>query len=448
MRKKLILSFLLLTCVTGAFAQQLVAGAAKVDITPKESDLIYSSDIIRGKLYVRTIYVSDGQNSAAIVSMDSHCHDLDATIRKASVSTGVPYENFIISSTHTHSGGTTGIGPNNVPTVRQIQDAIVASVEQAKGEARPARVGFGKRQLDLNVNRDNYNEFQEWEQAPNWTAPADKDLTVISFLDNEDIPIAVYMNYGMHPVNFFISGVVSADFPGDACALIEKVFGEKTVAVFSQGASGDVNPKLAYTDIFKETAQIKGIRQPKRAEVGAVDLSNKEVVGDQLPIHKAMVDRKDEYVRMLGNSVGFKALEIMMYDTQYEKDPVIKGAETVISVPGRERLDMNGRENYNPGYKPAGDCHIGVGLVQIGDISLVSVSGEIYTEIGLRLKHEFPSSKLMIVTLADGPFESGYIYSNNAANHLTFQVIGSRLQPGYAEEAIVEAAKRLVKEAK
>lgn len=448
MRKKQILSFLLLTCVTGAFAQQLVAGAAKVDITPKESDLIYSSDIIRGKLYVRTIYVSDGQNSAAIVSMDSHCHDLDATIRKASVSTGVPYENFIISSTHTHSGGTTGIGPNNVPTVKQIQDAIVASVEQAKREARPARVGFGKRQLDLNVNRDNYNEFQEWEQAPNWTAPADKDLTVISFLDNEDIPIAVYMNYGMHPVNFFISGVVSADFPGDACALIEKVFGEKTVAVFSQGASGDVNPKLAYTDIFKETAQIKGIRQPKRAEVGAVDLSNKEVVGDQLPIHKAMVDRKDEYVRMLGNSVGFKALEIMMYDTQYEKDPVIKGAETVISVPGRERLDMNGRENYNPGYKPAGDCHIGVGLVQIGDISLVSVSGEIYTEIGLRLKHEFPSSKLMIVTLADGPFESGYIYSNNAANHLTFQVIGSRLQPGYAEEAIVEAAKRLVKEAK
>ena len=448
MRKKQILSFLLLTCVTGAFAQQLVAGAAKVDITPKESDLIYSSDIIRGKLYVRTIYVSDGQNSAAIVSMDSHCHDLDATIRKASVSTGVPYENFIISSTHTHSGGTAGIGPNNVPTVRQIQDAIVASVEQAKGEARPARVGFGKRQLDLNVNRDNYNEFQEWEQAPNWTAPADKDLTVISFLDNEDIPIAVYMNYGMHPVNFFISGVVSADFPGDACALIEKVFGEKTVAVFSQGASGDVNPKLAYTDIFKETAQIKGIRQPKRAEVGAVDLSNKEVVGDQLPIHKAMVDRKDEYVRMLGNSVGFKALEIMMYDTQYEKDPVIKGAETVISVPGRERLDMNGRENYNPGYKPAGDCHIGVGLVQIGDISLVSVSGEIYTEIGLRLKHEFPSSKLMIVTLADGPFESGYIYSNNAANHLTFQVIGSRLQPGYAEEAIVESAKRLVKEAK
>ena len=447
--KKILATLLTLALtLTAASAQQLVAGAAKVDITPSESDLLHPTDIIRGKLYVRTIYVSDGRNAAAIVAMDTHCHALDGVIRRSSASTGVPYENFIISSTHTHSGGTAGIGPENVPTEAQVQEAIVKSVDLAKAAARPARVGFGKRPLDLNVNRDNYNEYQEWEQAPNWTAPADKDLTVMAFLDEEDVPIAVYMNYGMHPVNFFISGVVSADFPGDACALIEKVFGDKTVAVFSQGASGDVNPKLAYTDIFQETDQVKGVRRPKRAEVGAVDLRPKEVSGDQVPLHKAMVDRKDEYVRMLGNSVGFKALEIMLYDMQYEVDPKVKGAETVIAVPGRERIDQNGRENYDPGYKPAGDCHIGVGLVQIGDINLVSVSGEIYTEIGYRIKHEMPASKVMVVTLADGPFESGYIYSDSAANHLTFQVIGSRLQPGHAETAIVNAAKELYQKVK
>ena len=448
MKRILSLISVLFVAAGVASAQQLVAGAAKVNITPKESDLLRSSDIIRGNLYVRAIYVSDGHSATAIVGMDTHCHDLDGVMRTASASTGVPYENFIISSTHTHSGGTAGIGPDNKPSQSEVQAAIVKAVEQAKKAARPARVGFGKRPLDLNVNRDNYNEYQEWEQAPNWTAPADKDLTVITFLDNEDVPIAVYMNYGMHPVNFFISGVVSADFPGDACNLIEKVFGDKTVAVFSQGASGDVNPKLAYTDIFQETEQVKGVRRPKRAERGAIDLSDKEVTGAQLTLHKAMVDRKDEYVRMLGNAVGFKAIEIMLFDTQYEENPVIRGAETVITVPGRERIDKVGRENYDPGYTPAADVHIGVGLVQIGDINLVSVSGEIYTEIGYRLKHEMPASKLMIVTLADGPFESGYIYSDNAANHLTFQVIGSRLQPGHAEKAIVEAAKRLVKEAK
>lgn len=447
---KRILTLLSVLCLMAgtASARQLVAGAAKVDITPKESDLQRPSDIIRGKLYVRAIYISDGQGSAAIVSMDTHCHDLDATMKKASASTGVPYENFIISSTHTHSGGTAGIGRDNIPSEKQVQEAILKAVAEAKAAARPARVGYGKRPLDLNVNRDNYNEYQEWEQAPNWTAPTDKDLTVLTFLDEQDVPIAVYMNYGMHPVNFFMSGVVSADFPGDACALIEKVFGEQTVAVFSQSASGDVNPKLAYTDIFQETEQVKGVARAHRATRGSLDLSTRAVPANQVAIHAAMLDRKDEYVRMLGNSVGFKAIEIMLYDTQYETNPAVCGAETVIAVPGRRRLDNNGRENYNPGYEPAGDVHIGVGLVQIGDISLVSVSGEIYTEIGLRLKHEWPGSKLVVVTLADGPFESGYIYSDNAANHLTFQVIGSRLQPGHAEKAIVEAAKSLMQETK
>jgi hypothetical protein len=380
--------------------------------------------------------------------MDTHCHDLDGVIREIGTKAGVPAANVIISSTHTHSGGTAGIGPDNIPSDAQIQAAIVKAVCDAKAAARPARVGYGRRSLDLNVNRDNYNEYQEWEQAANWTAPADKDLTVVTFLDEDDVPIAVYMNYGMHPVNFFMSGVVSADFPGDACALIEKVFGEKTVAVFSQGASGDVNPALAYTDVFRETEQVKGVPRPHRATRGSLDLSTRAVPADQAAVHRAMVDRKDEYVRMLGNAVGFKALEIMLYDTQYEENPVIRGAETVIAVPGRRRLDNTGRENYDPGYEPADDVHIGVGLVRLGDIALVSVSGEIYTEIGYRLKHELPASKLVVVTLADGPFESGYIYSDKAANHLTFQVIGSRLQPGHAEKGIVEAAKRLMKEAR
>ena len=447
---KKIVSLLAIVCLSAgiASAQQLVAGAAKVDITPKESDLINETDIIRGKLYVRAIYVSDGKNATAIVGMDTHCHDLNEVMRRSSASTGVPFENFIISSTHTHSGGTAGIGADNKPSQSQVQEAIVKAVDEAKKAARPARVGFGKRPLDINVNRDNYNDRQEWEQAANWTAPADKDLTVITFIDNDDVPIAVYMNYGMHPVNFFMSGVVSADFPGDACNLIEKVFGEKTVAVFSQGASGDVNPKLAYTQVFQETNQVKAVVAPRVFTKGNPSFENKAVSKEQLPLHKAMIDRKDEYVRMLGNAVGFKAIEIMLYDTQYEENPVIKGAETVITVPGRERIDKEGRENYDPGYKPAPDVHIGVGFVQIGDIGLVSVSGEIYTEIGYRIKHEMPLSKLMVVTLADGPFESGYIYSDNAANHLTFQVIGSRLQPGHAEKAITEAAKRLVKEAK
>jgi neutral ceramidase len=44
------------------------------------------------------------------------------------------------------------------------------------------------------------------------------------------------------------------------------------------------------------------------------------------------------------------------------------------------------------------------------------------------------------VTLANGSSNSGYIYSDAAYSHLTFQVIGSRLKPGCAEEKIVSTA--------
>ena len=52
------------------------------------------------------------------------------------------------------------------------------------------------------------------------------------------------MNYAMHPVNFYLRGVISADFPGEASRYIEDLYGNGAVAIFSQGASGDQNPRL------------------------------------------------------------------------------------------------------------------------------------------------------------------------------------------------------------
>ena len=286
-----------------------------------------------------------------------------------------------------------------------------------------------------------------WSQSANWTAPCDKDLTVLAFLDGNDVPVAVLMNYAMHPVNFFMSGVVSSDFPGDATTYIEDLFGGKTVALFTQGASGDVNPKMAYTHMFQK-GQVKGVL-PGPESKGNLDTSknptfkSEEVAADELADHKEVIRRKDEYVKMLGWSLGNNAVMAMHYNMAFEKNPKIWTGETLITCPGRERIDKNGRENYDPGYKPAGDVQIGVGLLRIGDIAVATVSGEVYTEIGQRLKKESPAAKTMFVTLADGPYESGYIYSNKASHHLTFQVIGSRLQPGYAENGIIDAFHKL-----
>ena len=447
---KLILWSFILFIACPAFAQTgLKVGAAKVDITPKESDLKSSTDIIRDKLYVRAIYINNGTNSAVLVAIDAGgIHEIDDVLEKSSASTGCPVQNYVVTGTHTHSGNTGGLF-NGAPTAETIADAIVASVDQAKANMAPARVGYGTTEVDLNVNRDNFDENLEWHQTANWDGPSDKTLAVITFLGEDDVPIAVYMNYAMHPVNFFMSGVVSADFPGDATKYVEDMFDGKTVALFSQGASGDQNPKMAYTSIFQE-GQILGVLPPPAAPSTGRQPSFDgpgEIPADQLEAHKKVVDRKSDYVHMLGTTLGNNAVQVMLYHTQYEKSSKIWCKKEDVVCPGRVRIDTKGRENYDPGYKDGPDVHIGLGLVQIGDINLVTVSGEVYSEIGMRLKAESPASKTMMVTLTNGT-RTGYIYSTQASTHLTFQVIGSNLKPGYAEPAIVNTAIEMMEESK
>src|SRR6516165_9800607 len=93
----------------GSAAPHLRAGAAKADITPKDSDLAVSTDLIRDHLFVRAIVVDDGSTCAVLVGMDLGGAQNqivgDATAR-ASRATGCPAQNFIISATHTHSSNT------------------------------------------------------------------------------------------------------------------------------------------------------------------------------------------------------------------------------------------------------------------------------------------------------------------------------------------------------
>jgi len=86
-----------------------------------------------------------------------------------------------------------------------------------------------------------------------------------------------------------------------------------------------------------------------------------------------------------------------------------------------------------------------VGVLRIGEVHFVSVNGEVYSQIGMRIKAEAPASKTIVVTLANGSAGSGYIYSDEAYSHLTFQVIGSRLKPGCAEGRIVSTALDLMR---
>ena len=142
---------------------------------------------------------------------------------------------------------------------------------------------------------------------------------------------------------------------------------------------------------------------------------------------------------MLGQMIGSTAVRLMREEIQPVASAVIWGGQQNITCPGRERLDAANpsRENVFPGYKDGPDVNIKVGLLRLGDINFVSVNGEVYSKIVLKLKEAAPANKTIMATLSNGSANSGYIYSDDAYSHLTFQVIGSRLKPGCAEGKII-----------
>jgi neutral ceramidase len=430
---------------------RLRAGAAKVDITPKESDLQIATDSIRDHLFVRAIVVDNGTTCAALVGMDmgGTSNDVMAdALPRAVAATKCPAENFVISATHTHSSNTGGLGGRGAPTPKTVADAIVSAVTNAKGRLAPAKVGYGTAKVDLNVNRDLFNSKLEWRQQPNPDGPSDKTLSVVEFIGENYMPIGVYMNYAMHPINFYLRGVISADFPGEASRYIEELYGNGAVAIFSQGTSGDQNPRLP-----ERGQKTIGAPAPSGGRSGrgaspqgfnpAVAQSSRQAISaGELAANKEGIARTGAVVVMMGTLIGESAIHVMRDQIQPVDTAMLWGGQEKFTCPGRTRLDADNpaRENVFPGYKEGSDVNLMVGLLRMGDINLATVNGEVYTNIGLKLKAAAPASKTMVVTLANGAANSGYIYSDDAYSHLTFQVIGSRLQPGCAENKIISTA--------
>ncbi len=451
---------------TMTFAQppsRLMAGAAKAEFTPTAKDLVAKTDSIRDPLFARAIVVGSGAGCAVLVGLDyggARNELVDEAMGRITQVTGCPAQNVLISATHTHSSNTGGLGGGGAPTQKRVADAIVAAVTAAKAKMKPVALGYGTTNVALNTNRDLYTRAGEWRQLPNPDGASDKTLAVVSFIGEDHVPVGVFMTYAMHPINFYLSGVISADFPGMASRTIEDTFDGDTVAIFAQGASGDQNA------LYLERAQLARVRTgqgPWRETIGGpppppskaanpvaeMTARMKDSVPDKdMAVYRRLVARSGVAADAMGSVIAQAALNTMRSQPRAVPTGTIGGAQRRLVCPGRERLDAANpaRENVNPGYKDGAPVNLKVGVLRIGDVHFVSVNGEVYSQIAARLKARSPAGKTMMVTLANGAANSGYIPPDDAYSHLTFQVIGSRLKPGCAEDTIINNALEMIGE--
>src|SRR4051812_13356205 len=338
----------------------LRVGAAKVDVTPTDSELPTNYLGVLDRVYARAIVLDTGATRAALITVDAGMIGdgiWQAVTRQIETELHIPSMNVLLTATHTHSvPGSPGA---------DYVGRIVEAARLAQQKVVPARVGYGTGESYINVNRQITDpKTGKWWEGPNRQGPSDKTVAVLKFESLSGEPLAVYYNYAVHGVIAGQLDQISGDIPGATSRYIEDAFGGNVVAAWSTGAAGDQNPLY-----FQQTYDLREIRIKDYAARG-VDISNAMPPGGQgldrnNPAVARLMNQQKQMILSMGQFLGEEVMHVMRDMERTDSNIRVDGRFKTVSCPGRERTNA-GRAGFPGEYKEAGPVDIRLGLLQLG----------------------------------------------------------------------------------
>ncbi len=253
------------------------AGAASVDITPKEGvsldGPISKNGPVTGihdRLHARALMLDDGKTRLAIVICDACMIGrdvVDAAQKIVRKETGLSPDGLLIAATHTHAAVRAvhiGNEPADDEYHKLLSRWIAEAVIQAEKNLAPARIGYGSfdkpeflrcRRFLCEPGSVAANPFGEKGERIKSVAgqsssvikpagPIDPQFSVLSVLHADGRPLAVLGNFSVHYCGGYRRGLVSADYFGHYAEALEAKLsaGEDRppfVGVMSNGTSGN-----------------------------------------------------------------------------------------------------------------------------------------------------------------------------------------------------------------
>ena len=407
-------------CAQGA---SLRAGAALVEITPTNLPIRTAGNLtltvvsrIHDSLHSRAIVLDDGTTRLAIAVVDSCMisrEDFDSAKAAASRVTGIPVENMMISSTHTHTAPAAyGCHGNDAePEYRAyIVPRIAESIVQAWRNLQPARVGWGKSDLPQFVHCRRWIMQPGTANSPNpaftgattnlammnpgfnntnkvrQTGPVDPAVTVLSVQTLDGKPLALLANYSTHYASA-PSQEISADYFGEFCRLMaqELKASERNpgfVALMSNGTSGDANP----ID-FTKTNWVATPPVVARAVAGAAIEA------------LASITYRDE-------AKLFAATRYLKLGVRLPTPAQVAEAREFLAAKVVNRPTRNWEENYARETTLMADWpatkEITLQALAVGDFIIAAVPCETFGSTGLAIKKASPFPLAMAIGLANG----------------------------------------------
>jgi neutral ceramidase len=406
------------------------AGAAAVDITPKEFPLNmpggFSANLAQNAhdpFYARALVLSDGSTTMAMVVVDSlgvSPEVLDEAKKIASAKTGLEIDRMLICSTHTHSGPPSNTKTGSAPAVAYrtvLVGGLAESIIQAHAALQPASMGAASHPLPEEVfNRRWFlkpgkmppNPFGKLDivkmnppRGPDFldrpAGPTDPDITVISVQNARRKPLALFANYSLHYVGAPPRGQLSADYFGEFSRLMPSRLraGEDFVAMMSNGTSGDIN-NIPFT-----------VTRPPRERFEQIQIVARKAADTAWFAHRKIESHRSDA------RLGMRQREVVLkYRRPSEKD--VAAAREVLAVKDKDsierlpRLAQNyARQTVRAAEREEDTMTVIIQAIRIGDLAVCAIPFETFVEIGLELKDRSPFPQTMVIGLANG--RHGYL---------------------------------------
>jgi hypothetical protein len=460
MRLRLFLSigilFLLTARVDGAAKpSSLRAGVAKVDITHPQAK---PGD----PLYVKALVLSDGETTAAIVTLDAVAiaeigpikNDYLTHVRaQLEKELGIHPANILVNASHCHGS-----------VCDEVEARTVQAVKAAWEKRVPVKAGAGTGYEDriMENRRLKLKSGREADVRHAYSLPPDEEVVSIGpvdpeigllRLDREDgTMLAVVYNFACHPIQGIPSGGNTADLTGFASKVIEDNLPGDGLALFIQGCAGDINPVL-YKDVnLPRSAEplgnllglsaLKGLKSIRTQENSTLRIYNETIALPRADHGSRIAALTKEQMRLVqslqGTSLNLKSFIPLFvkykvsgdfpsyYSHAYLHDQAI-GRGDWNKLDAENRRNMEQYINNIHVMEELTRVQVNLALLQqhqarnaaaatntvnaeviglrIGDFVLVTFPGELTVQIGLNIKHSSPHKTAFVAG-----YTNGYLY--------------------------------------
>ena len=428
----LIIGLFLTTSATQAAQDSgkvLLAGTAKIDITPKKpvkmsgyagrkglSEGVHdplSARVIAFRGYGKDYADAEKDNGKQLVLVSTDLigfydgtaeHFRKIILDEFKLQPG----DLFLSGIHTHAGPSLTIDkekghPNNLEYTESLKGKLIEAIRKALNNMCPVHIGLGVGHCPVGANRRELKFDSSGNSSiklgRNPYGPTDKEVLVMKVTKPDGAIIAAAFDYATHATclgskNYIISG----DVLGLAEQFAEKVLGNDTIAPAFAGASGNINPWFR-----------------------AISGFNTEPGWIPEPVLLAAV-------------LGEEVVHVLRDIKKVYSGGEIKTAFTTIELPGKPENEVTVTKDCPP-------TPLNLIVARIGDIAFVGIGCEVLTEIGMSIKAASPFEHTFVITHCNGAAD--YLPPKHLYIEGGYEINSSPFAPQAADMVVKQVVKML-----